>query len=96
MSGKRSNHGRIMGRKGVQLRKARLARNPLCSDCMAKGLVTAATVPDHIVPLARGGLDVDSNIRCLCAECHRVRTAEQFGHRMMQETSADGWPVGGG
>lgn len=49
-------------------------------------------MPDHIVPLTKGGSDDDSNIRCLCADCHEVRTAEQFGYRRRIEVNADGWP----
>lgn len=56
------------------------------------GRVTLATVPDHIVPLALGGLDVDENIRCLCASCHERRTAEQFGLKYRAPTGLDGWP----
>jgi 5-methylcytosine-specific restriction protein A len=51
-------------------------------------------VPDHIVPLTQGGSDEDSNIRCLCADCHQARTAEQFGHRRTVATGPDGWPIG--
>jgi len=54
--------------------------------------VTAATVPDHIVPLSKGGSDDDSNIRCLCDDCHLARTAEQFGHRRRRTIGRDGWP----
>lgn len=72
---------RIRGRRGVKLRERRLAAEPLCRDCKAKGLTTRAERPDHIVPLALGGEDVDSNIRCLCVPCHAVRTAEQFQHK---------------
>jgi 5-methylcytosine-specific restriction protein A len=57
-------------------------------------MVREATVPDHIVPLAKGGCDQDNNIRCLCAGCHRARTAEQFGHRRTVGTGRDGWPIG--
>jgi hypothetical protein len=39
---RRNNHGRIQGRRGVALRKARLAREPLCRDCKAKGNYTEA------------------------------------------------------
>ena len=84
---------RIRGRKGIALRKARLAAEPLCRRCKERGLITAATVPDHIVPLALGGEDVDSNIRCLCGPCHQEVTAEQFGHRVKQEIGLDGWPT---
>ncbi len=49
-------------------------------------------MPDHIVPLTKGGSDEDSNIRCLCAECHQDRTTEQFGFRRTVSTGPDGWP----
>ena len=74
-------------------RSRRLQAEPLCRDCAARGLVRAATVPDHIVPLTQGGSDEDGNIRCLCADCHQARTAEQFGFRMRVATGIDGWPV---
>ena len=84
---------RLRGRKGVEQRKRRLAQEPLCRDCRAKGHITAATVPDHIVPLAKGGPDTDDNIRCLCDPCHQVRTAEEFGYRRRVEIGRDGWPI---
>lgn len=69
---------------------------PLCRRCRAKGLVTIATVPDHIKPLAKGGTDDDTNIQCLCEPCHAEKTAEDFGHRApKQQIGADGWPVSG-
>ena len=73
----RNSHGRIQGRAGQALRQRRLAQEPLCRDCADQGRVTEATTPDHIIPLALGGTDTDDNIRCLCAECHDERTAEQ-------------------
>lgn len=85
----RNHHGRIKGRRGVELRKRRLSHEPLCRICKAKGRVTASTVPDHIKPLAHGGTDADDNIRCLCADCHRDVTAEQFNHRMRGPTTAE-------
>lgn len=51
-------------------------------------------MPDHIVPLAHGGSDEDSNIRCLCTECHAKRTAQQFGQRRTVAVAPDGWPIG--
>lgn len=83
---------RVRGRKGVALRKRRLEAEPLCRDCKSAGIVRIATVPDHIVPLAKGGTEVELNIRCLCADCHKIRTAEQFGQRQRQTIGIDGWP----
>ncbi|MGY2732799.1 HNH endonuclease signature motif containing protein [Sphingomonas sp. UYP23] len=70
---------RLRGRAGQAQRKRRLEAEPLCRICSERSLVTAATVPDHITPLALGGSDDDTNIRCLCQPCHDEVTAEQFG-----------------
>jgi 5-methylcytosine-specific restriction protein A len=84
---------RIRGRRGMELRRQRLYAEPLCRDCKEQGKVRAAVTPDHIKPLALGGTDTDDNIRCLCAEHHRIRTAEQFNHRLKVTIGSDGWPV---
>jgi 5-methylcytosine-specific restriction protein A len=84
---------RIRGRKGQKLRIQRLAREPMCRDCRAKGILRLASVPDHIIPLAQGGTDTDNNVRCLCDECHRKRTAEQFGMKYRPAIGKDGWPL---
>lgn len=91
----RKHHpGRIRGRKGVALRRLRLANEPWCRDCKHQGKNIRATVPDHIVPLAKGGSDDQGNIRCLCRDCHRIRTAEQFGYRKpFSRIDDDGWPT---
>jgi len=72
---------RKRGRAGVAQRLRRLTAEPLCRDCKAKGRITVATVPDHILPIALGGKDTDDNVRCLCGSCHKLRTKEQFGYR---------------
>ncbi|WP_414643581.1 HNH endonuclease signature motif containing protein [Brevundimonas sp.] len=84
---------RLRGRRGVEQRKRRLAAEPLCRDCLVKGVVTASTVPDHIKPLSQGGPDTDDNIRCLCADCHTIRTREQFGQRQASPVSISGRPL---
>lgn len=86
---------RLRGRAGVEQRKRRLHAEPLCRICKAKGRITAATVPDHIKPLALGGTDDDGNIRCLCKPCHDEVTAEQFEQRKTVGVGADGWPDDG-
>src|SRR3954465_13594908 len=86
-------HKRPPGRWYTEKRRRRLEAEPWCRDCAAKGKRTPATVPDHIQPLALGGTDLDSNIRCLCHDCHVDRTNEQFGNRMRRpRIAADGWP----
>lgn len=84
---------RIRGRRGVELRKRRLRNEPLCRMCKDEGRTTLATVPDHIVPLAKGGTDTDDNIRCLCADCHDKVTREEFNQRQRVMIGEDGWPV---
>ena len=84
---------RLRGRAAVAQRLRRLRAEPLCRDCNRAGIIREATVPDHIVPLALGGSDEDSNIRCLCAKCHAKRTAEQFGLRRTVAVGPDGWPL---
>lgn len=88
---------RIRGRRGVMLRRRRLARsNYLCIDCLNSEprVFRRADVVDHVIPLALGGEDIDDNTRNLCNEHHQQRTAEQFGHRARVSIGSDGWPVG--
>lgn len=68
---------RLRGRAGVAQRLRRLRAEPLCRDCKARGQIAPAIVPDHIVPLALGGSDDDSNIQCLCTPCHAFKTAAE-------------------
>jgi 5-methylcytosine-specific restriction protein A len=93
MSTLSSKDTRIRGRRGVELRKRRLRAEPLCRLCKDEGRVTAATVVDHIKPLALGGTDTDDNCRSLCADHHDQVTREEFGHRQRVTIGADGWPT---
>ena len=64
-----------------RLRLMQLRRNPLCSHCVEKGLLTPATDVDHIVP-HNGNTslmyDLD-NLQSLCRPCHSRKTAEESG-----------------
>ena len=63
-------------------RAAHLSREPLCRLCTALGLVTPATVADHIVP-HRGNDEAFFNgeLQSLCAACHNAhkQRAEKSG-----------------
>lgn len=56
------------------MRAALFRRDPLCAECKRNGLVRLATQRDHIIPLAEGGLDDDSNTQGLCHECHEGKS----------------------
>lgn len=57
--------------------QARRRSLTLCALCLEAGRVEAATIRDHIVPLAEGGLDVDGNTQGLCADCHDRKTRDE-------------------
>jgi 5-methylcytosine-specific restriction protein A len=61
-----------------KLRDYQIAREPLCRECLSRGHVCAAVEVDHIVPLSRGGEELDeNNIQSLCAKCHRAKSMRE-------------------
>jgi 5-methylcytosine-specific restriction protein A len=59
-----------------RLRKVVIQRDRgLCQLCKAQGIVRAGTDVDHIQAKADGGTDALTNLRLLCASCHRRVTA---------------------
>ena len=52
-----------------------LAENPICVDCLAKGVVTEATIPHHqLERLEHPDLAFDhENLVALCSSCHTLR-----------------------
>jgi len=44
--------------------------NPSCKDSKLDETFQL----DHIVALANGGLDIESNLQCLCCRCHAKKT----------------------
>lgn len=50
------------------------ARSPLCAECERNGRVTLATQRDHIIPLAEGGPDDETNEQGLCDDCHEEKS----------------------
>jgi len=65
-----------------RLRERKVIQDPLCQDCMAKGVVKATMDVDHMEELKNNwGRRLDySNLRSLCRSCHMIKTrAEQLG-----------------
>lgn len=61
-----------------KLRKFVLDKNPLCVECERKGLVTVASVGDHIIPINQGGAPLDeTNIQPLCKKCHDSKSGRE-------------------
>jgi 5-methylcytosine-specific restriction protein A len=61
--------------------------------CAARGIIRAATVPDHIIPLHKGGTDDDANVQCLCDPCHLDKTNKDMGHNTAQPIDINGRPT---
>ena len=36
-----------------------------------------ATIRDHVIPLAEGGLEQEDNIQALCRPCHQAKTEQE-------------------
>ena len=68
---------RMRGRKLQQARAALFATEPLCRLCRADGRARAATIRDHVVPLAEGGEDSQANVQPICDACHEAKTARE-------------------
>lgn len=69
---------RITGRRLQRMREALFKRNPLCVRCVeleaSTGIVRLATQRDHIIPLAEGGKDDETNEQGLCDEHHEAKS----------------------
>lgn len=61
------------GRRWRRRRLRYLAAHPWCADPSHRLPVPGEHV-DHIVPLARGGTDDETNLQTLCASCHARKT----------------------
>lgn len=78
---------RMTGRKLQAARVRLFTANPLCAQCEKQGRVRLATQRDHVVPLAEGGTDDDSNVQGLCDDCHEEKS---LGERLRAQRRARG------
>jgi 5-methylcytosine-specific restriction protein A len=69
------------------MRAALFSRDPLCAECRRQGRATPATQRDHIIPLAEGGLDDETNEQGLCDACHdeKSQAEQQRGRRRARQ-----------
>lgn len=65
---------RVRGRELQRRRAALFARSKWCVLCLKEGRQTRATIRDHIIPLAEGGRDDDTNVQPICASCSKTKT----------------------
>jgi 5-methylcytosine-specific restriction protein A len=68
---------RISGTTLQNLRKALFEQEPLCRECVRHDRVRAATIRDHIIPIAEGGTEDPSNIQPLCQTCSDEKTRQE-------------------
>lgn len=81
-----SNTERGYDNRWRRVRLLHLRNNPLCRMCLLDGVVTAATMVDHIVPIADGGEKLDDdNLQSLCRDCHARKTADDLVKRAANE-----------
>jgi 5-methylcytosine-specific restriction endonuclease McrA len=82
-------------RKWRRIRRLQLGREPLCVFCLRRGIVTTATVCDHITPHAG---DVNKfwlgPFQSLCAACHNSdKRLIERGKRPRLRVGLDGYPI---
>lgn len=68
---------RIRGSALQGLRKRLFASQPLCVTCLEDGRTALATIRDHVIPLAEGGHDDETNTQPLCQACSDAKTHEE-------------------
>jgi 5-methylcytosine-specific restriction endonuclease McrA len=81
---------------GFWKRRARLQlmHHPLCTICLAKGVVTPATVADHVEPHhGNPNSFYLGKLQSLCTACHsgRKQSIEKLGYD--KTVGSDGWPI---
>ena len=82
-------------RRWRKRRRAQLLRQPLCKLCLEHGVVTVATVVDHVTP-HRGDWNAFwlGELQSLCKLCHdkAKRYVETRGYDPL-DVGHDGWPL---
>ena len=74
--------------------KRQLAASPICALCWARGIVTPATVADHIIP-CKGDWHalLTGKLQSLCAPCHSGEKQRIEVRGYDKTIGPDGWPI---
>ena len=76
---------------GQRARSHLFRREPLCRVCLAAERTSPATIRDHIVPLAEGGLDVEENVQPLCKACSDAKTHAESVRGRRRASASGPW-----
>lgn len=74
--GAKNNWGKGRGGRRWELTRKRIFIRDKYT-CQVCGVVTIDLECDHIVNLAAGGSDNDSNLQAICVPCHKIKTAKE-------------------
>lgn len=102
---KESRQSRGYGAEWEKVRAEVIKRDlGMCQPCKNQGRAAIGREVDHVVPKAeaerlrwtQAQQDALSNLQCICAPCHKAKTAKDNGkvYRPKQTIGLDGWPVG--
>ncbi len=58
------------GKQWKRIRYKYVQEHPFCEECMKHGELVLTEQVHHIVPLAEGGTNDESNLMSLCKSCH--------------------------
>lgn len=75
-------------------RHLQLTHHPLCKACLDRGVVTRATVADHVIP-HKGDWNSFSlgELQSLCSSCHSGGKQAEEHRGYSSEIDHDGWPT---
>lgn len=66
--------------------------------CQKCGRITAKGHCSHIIPQAKGGSDLDDNLRWLCEDCNmqeaQAESMRSRGAKPKARIGVEGWPTG--
>lgn len=78
----------------LRRRNAQLREHPLCAMCAQRGVVTPATIVDHIAPHnGNWTAFVTGALQSLCKTCHDGPKQVEQHRGYLDDIGADGWPI---